>query len=94
MEQKLLLRCDLIHNNNFELGHTVVLLKSDLDVHQTTLRGLRWELALSSNLRCDQIHNQCWSHFVVLLKSDLDVQQTGLSLLSSKSELWSHLILT
>ncbi len=56
---------------------------SHLDVQQTHIRGryVEQKLMLSSNFRCDQIHNCHWydfGHTVVLLKSDLDVQQTHL----------------
>jgi hypothetical protein len=61
-------RCDQIHNNSCrELGHTVVLLMSDLYIQQTSHTG-----------QCDQIHCHELGHTFVLLMSDLDIQQTSL----------------
>jgi hypothetical protein len=61
-------RCDQIGNNQcYEFGHTVVLLKSDLDVQQT----YHTVVLLKSDLDVQQTY-----HTVVLLQSDLDVQQT------------------
>ncbi len=63
VEQKLMLssspRCDQIYKNDrYDLGHTVVLLKTDLDVQQTHLRLLQGkvlhserQLVLPTNIR-------------------------------------------
>ncbi len=54
-------RCYQFHNNPFpRIGsHVVVLLKSDLDVRQTHLRGwfVEQKLPLNRSFRCDQIYN-------------------------------------
>ncbi len=61
-----------------------MLLKSDLGVQQTHLRGLLEEqkLMLSCSFRCGRVcSNHCydfWSDFVMLLRSDLGVQQIHL----------------
>jgi hypothetical protein len=62
-----------------------LLLKSDLDVQETSLSLLNKNLTLNSSFRCCQIDN-CQDMILVthclLLKSDLDAQQTHLSLLN------------
>jgi hypothetical protein len=84
VEQRLVLsssfRCDQINNcKRHHFGHTVVLLKFDLDIQQTHFSFLNkrfdWvrlaQLELSSSFRCNQIHNCHRYDFDHTLYSDL-----------------------
>ncbi len=61
----------------------VVILKSNLDIQHTSLRGYAQCVVLNLMLRCIFRHDPTllwiWSLFVVILKSDLDIQHTSLS---------------